>query len=890
MDKVLNRRRLITVLIVIAFTSMSLVMPNSFMGTSRALAAEVEKQLVTKSLAAEGTQFNKLGTFSDKYIIKDEVVYSYKGSKLKASDLSGNQKWEYTYSGGDLSGEIWIQDENIYIGTKVGKLLIISSSDGKIVKQYAIAGTGDITSGFTSSTGDIYAIRGGYLYCYRSTGVYKWKTDSYYDDLYKVVYVGENFVIAQEEDNWYYPGTMVWYSLGNGDDLGSISGYNVSNPIIDLENEMIYTNYNNDDYIYGYNLNNREQKWYLNAGSKTTNYLSMDNDSTIFLSSKNGPLYAIDSDTHQIKWKFDEGAPTWGRAVADKEGNIYVGQDNDDVSLYYLYKLNPDGEVLEAVDVPVSAADLHIREDGSLWFVNKGTAYSSSMPKTLSTITINQSSLDLKVGATSQLKVTARYSDGTEKDVTSNASWSSSEKSVATVNSAGLVTAEGTGSAAITASFEGKSVAISINVSLPVINVTGVSLDKRTLSLSTGNSPVKLAATVTPSNATNKNINWSSSDEDVAVVDDNGLVTPVGVGTANIIVTTVSGNKSATCTVTVQEDNVAVISVTLDKTTLTLTQGGAAAVLKATVNPSGATNKNVTWNSSNVNVATVDSSGAVTPIGVGTAAITVKTADGNKTASCSVVVNTAQVTEKTVYTLSELMDDEDAFNDILGKFTLDELKVVTPKAYILEIKMIQNDSLKVSQFEVTGEEGVSQVKVVVGTKVQVLDYKGDGVYKSAIYNLAKGSEVIINAYDKNGKLLDSNVQRLRTMNYIADVPESTEYTLEELITDLDVFNQILSLYTLDQINLVVPLSYLEDIQIKYSSILTAVTVYVKNGANKVEFETPVNELKKIVTMKNLGNGKFEGSLAGVQLGAEMKVRVYKDGKLVDDAVRKVIKN
>jgi hypothetical protein len=303
-----------------------------------------------------------------------------------------------------------------------------------------------------------------------------------------------------------------------------------------------------------------------------------------------------------------------------------------------------------------------------------------------------------------------------------------------------------------------------------------------------------------------------------------------------------------------------------------------------------ATNKNVNWSSSNTSVVTVDSAGKVTALGVGNAVITVTTVNGNKTASCNVSVKAAQATDKTVYTLLELMDNEDTFNDILEKFILDELKVRTPKAYILAVNMIQNDTLKVSQFEVTASEDVSQVKVLVGTKVQVMDYKGDGVYKSAVYNLTKGTEVIISAYDRNGRLLDRNVQKLRTMDYISDVPESTEYTLEELITNLDVFNQILSLYTLEQINLVVPISYLEDIQIKYSSILTSATVYVKNGANKVEFETTINGQKKVITMKKVGNGKFEGSLAGVQIGAEMKIRVYKDGKLVDDDVRKVIKD
>jgi hypothetical protein len=86
-----------------------------------------------------------------------------------------------------------------------------------------------------------------------------------------------------------------------------------------------------------------------------------------------------------------------------------------------------------------------------------------------------------------------------------------------------------------------------------------------------------------------------------------------------------------------------VTGVTLSPDTLTLTAGGATSTLAATVAPAGATNKAVTWSTSADTVATVDSSGVVTPVGAGTATITVTTADGSKTATCAVTVTAATV-------------------------------------------------------------------------------------------------------------------------------------------------------------------------------------------------------------------------------------------------------
>ena len=168
-------------------------------------------------------------------------------------------------------------------------------------------------------------------------------------------------------------------------------------------------------------------------------------------------------------------------------------------------------------------------------------------------------------------------------------------------------------------------------VSIPGIPVTAVSLDKTTLSFDAIGKSEKLTATVEPDDATNKNVTWSSRNPSVATVD-NGIVTAVGEGTAVITITTEDGGKTATCTVTVRiETTIPVEGVSLDTTTLYMTKTGQSAKITATVVPANATNKNVTWSSSNTDVATVDN-GIVTAVGNGEAIITVTTEDGGKTA------------------------------------------------------------------------------------------------------------------------------------------------------------------------------------------------------------------------------------------------------------------
>ena len=169
------------------------------------------------------------------------------------------------------------------------------------------------------------------------------------------------------------------------------------------------------------------------------------------------------------------------------------------------------------------------------------------------------------------------------------------------------------------------------------VSVSGVTLDKTTLSIDVGGTST-LIATVSPDNAADKSVAWSSDKTDIATVTDAGVVAGVAVGTATITVTSADGEKVATCQVTVTAATIAVISITLDGDKSISV--GEKATPVATILPTNATNKTVTWSSSNTAVATINATtGEVTAIAKGETTITAtSTSNPTVTATCKVKV------------------------------------------------------------------------------------------------------------------------------------------------------------------------------------------------------------------------------------------------------------
>ena len=271
----------------------------------------------------------------------------------------------------------------------------------------------------------------------------------------------------------------------------------------------------------------------------------------------------------------------------------------------------------------------------------------------VSSVAVTPSRIEIIEGESAVLSASVSPEAASDRAV----AWSSSDRSVATVDKAGTVHGLRPGTATVTATAEGKSGTCAVTVKAKAVNVTEVTLDRAELTLTEGETET-LTATVKPDNADNRKVAWSSDKTDVATVDGAGKVTAVKAGEAVVTVTTEDGGKTASCKVTVKAKAVNVTEVTLDKTELTLTEGETE-TLTATVRPDNADNRKVTWSSDKTDVATVDGDGRVTAVKAGVATVTVTTEDGGKTASCKVTVkakavNVTEVTlDRTELTLTE---------------------------------------------------------------------------------------------------------------------------------------------------------------------------------------------------------------------------------------------
>ena len=200
--------------------------------------------------------------------------------------------------------------------------------------------------------------------------------------------------------------------------------------------------------------------------------------------------------------------------------------------------------------------------------------------------------------------------------------------------------AEGTANITVSvadSNYKPEQVTLQVTVSEKKIEITEVLLNKDAETLTEGDT-ITLSAEVLPYDTTySKNVSWSSSNSAVATVSADGTVTAKSAGTAIITATSENG-MTASCTITVEKKFIPITEVYLDKSSATLTEGETTA-LTATVLPENTTDsKNVSWSSSNSEVAIVDANGTVTAKSAGTAVITAITENG-KTASCTVTVN-----------------------------------------------------------------------------------------------------------------------------------------------------------------------------------------------------------------------------------------------------------
>ncbi|MBR3660736.1 MAG: Ig domain-containing protein [Bacilli bacterium] len=240
----------------------------------------------------------------------------------------------------------------------------------------------------------------------------------------------------------------------------------------------------------------------------------------------------------------------------------------------------------------------------------------------------------LRIGQNKRLYVSYLPVTATSPTVT----WSTDNSTVATVDSDGLVKALSTGKTKIHAKaveneklFDSCTVEVAGNNN--IVPITSISLESSSIEVGVKNT-VSITPKINPSNATYKQVAYTSSNPSIATVDENGKVYGVSVGTATI---TITANRDVKATVNVNVKNIPSKSVELNSTSETI-DINEIFTLVATVKPTTASDKTVTYTSSNPSVATVDKTGKVTAVSKGTTTITVKPNGGGSSSYCTITV------------------------------------------------------------------------------------------------------------------------------------------------------------------------------------------------------------------------------------------------------------
>lgn len=278
-------------------------------------------------------------------------------------------------------------------------------------------------------------------------------------------------------------------------------------------------------------------------------------------------------------------------------------------------------------------------------YVPKGSveAYKSQLPWSSATILEEkvpvtgirfdkENILFSEIGETALLRATVLPEDADNKNVR----WESSNEKVATVEN-GIVTCKGYGTAEISATTEdgGFTTVCKVTAERKEILPTSITLDKADVIMNVGET-TKLKADVWPTDADNKSVIWNSDNEDIAKVSSDGVVTAVKAGKTKVYATTQANNLKAECEITVLQP---VTGIEMDKASISFTYIGETVQLTAKLLPEDASNKNVTWESSDTKVAIV-SKGKVVCTGFGTAVIYAVSADGDFMATCIINATT----------------------------------------------------------------------------------------------------------------------------------------------------------------------------------------------------------------------------------------------------------
>ena len=375
-------------------------------------------------------------------------------------------------------------------------------------------------------------------------------------------------------------------------------------------------------------------------------------DTKVVSVASDGTVTAIGPGTTTVKATTNDGSFTSNCVVSVKSPAQHVSLDKTSLKLLEgesgkltatVYPLNSTQKTLTWVSDHPDVAS--VDNEGNVTARKAGTATVTvkvaenvtavckvTVISRVTGISLSETTVELKPGETHQLTATVLPQNASNAEVT----WYSDKESVATVSQSGLVTGVGPGETTVHAvtTDGGKMASCLVKVGTPVKGIT-LSVSSKTLYV--GDPSLDISATLTPANATDKSLEWSSSDPEVASIAPGAalraVIKPLKPGKTTITATTKDGGFTASCEVTVKRH---VSGVSLNKASLTLYVGETES-LAATVAPEDASDKTVAWSSDNSAVASV-SNGKVTANKPGTAVIKVVTNDLSKETACTVTV------------------------------------------------------------------------------------------------------------------------------------------------------------------------------------------------------------------------------------------------------------
>lgn len=299
--------------------------------------------------------------------------------------------------------------------------------------------------------------------------------------------------------------------------------------------------------------------------------------------------------------------------------------------------------------ITVSTNNGAISDTAYVTIYKKGTTTTTQQGEVVQTVnypssvSLSSSSLNMNQGSTSQLNTTI-----TPSNAVSTLSWSSSNTKVATVDGNGLIKAVGVGNANIVVkTINNKTAICKVMVGNYSTKVSSINITTKYINMIVGGKPYKLFVEINPSNAANRTITWTSSNPKVATVDSSGTVRAVSTGSVIIKAKSIDGGHESSATIDVSggSSGIEAKSISFAKSSYSVGLNSTLSLSSAvSYNPSNTTYKSLTYISSNTAVATVDSNGLVTGVGLGNATITATTKRGNATAKTTVVVKEIKAT------------------------------------------------------------------------------------------------------------------------------------------------------------------------------------------------------------------------------------------------------